>query len=73
MLPHLERGLTYSGAVQAANYRHHSDFCSDFCNDKAYQALPYYGQALPRDAIGAYPKMERFEQYQDFLARQLPT
>ena len=54
MLPHLEQGLTYSGAVQAAGYPHHSDFR----NSEAQETLPYYGQALPRDAIGADPKKD---------------
>ena len=51
LLPHLEQGLGYSDAVQAAGYRHHSDFR----NEEAHDCLPYYGQALPRDAVGADP------------------
>ena len=51
LLPHLERGLVFSDAVQAAGYKHHSDFRSR----EAHQRLPYYGQILERDAIGADP------------------
>ena len=54
MLPHLEKGRTYSDAVQDAGYAHHSDFR----NDEAHDNLPYYGQVLPRDAVGADPKKD---------------
>ena len=49
LLPHLENGLVFSDAVQAAGYKHHSDFRSA----EAHASLPYYGQVLQRDAIGA--------------------
>ncbi len=51
MLPHLEKGRTYSDAVQDAGYAHHSDFR----NEEAHDNLPYYGEVLPRDAVGADP------------------
>ena len=51
LLPHLEQGKVFSDAVQDAGYRHHSDFR----NAEAHDELPYYGQALPRDAVGADP------------------
>ena len=51
LLPHLEAGKVFSDAVQAAGYEHHSDFR----NAEAHDELPYYGQALPRDAVGADP------------------
>ena len=51
MLPYLENGLSYSDAVLRAGYRHHSDFR----NDEVHERLPYYGIALPQDAIGADP------------------
>ncbi|MCY3749622.1 MAG: type II CRISPR RNA-guided endonuclease Cas9 [Chloroflexi bacterium] len=51
LLPHLESGLFFSDAVQAAGYKHHSDFRSA----EAHASLPYYGQVLQRDAIGADP------------------
>ena len=51
LLPHLEEGLVYSEAVEAANYPSHSDFRSD----QALERLPYYGVVLERDAIGADP------------------
>ena len=54
LLPHLEKGLLYSDAVKAAGYDHHSDFR----NDEAHDNLPYYGQVLPRDAVGADPKKD---------------
>ena len=50
ILPHLEKGLVYSDAVKA-EYLHHSDFR----NDEAHDALPYYGEALPRDVVGEDP------------------
>ena len=54
ILPHLERGVIYSEAVRTAGYAHHSDFR----NDEAHNALPYYGVALPRDVVGADPKKD---------------
>lgn len=50
-LPHLEQGLGYSDAVCAAGYSHHSDFR----NTVAHERLPYYGEILKRDAVGADP------------------
>lgn len=47
ILPHLETGLTYDKAVQAAGYRHHSDDRDGVILDR----LPYYGVALA-DRIG---------------------
>ena len=54
MLPHLERGRTYADAVQDAGYRHHSNFR----NEQAHDRLPYYGEVLPRDAVGSNPKVD---------------
>ena len=54
ILPHLEKGRIFSDAVQDAGYQHHSDFR----NTEADDELPYYGQALPRDAVGADPKKD---------------
>ncbi len=51
LLPHLEKGLVYSDAVLAAGYPHHSDFR----NAEAHGKLPYYGEVLERDAVGADP------------------
>lgn len=51
ILPHLEQGRVFSDAVQDAGYRHHSDFR----NAEAHDQLPYYGEVLPRDAVGADP------------------
>ena len=51
LLRYLEKGLVYSDAVKDAGYSHHSDFR----NEEAYDNLPYYGQVLPRDAVGADP------------------
>lgn len=48
LLPHLERGRVYSDAAQDAGYQHHSDFR----NAEAHNQLHYYGQALPRVAVG---------------------
>ena len=39
----------YSDAVIAADYPHHSDFR----NADAHEQLPYYGEVLERDAVGA--------------------
>ena len=54
LLPHLERGLGYSDAVIAAGYPHHSDFR----NAEAHDRLPYYGQVLERDTVGADPEKD---------------
>ena len=51
ILPHLEEGKVFSDAVVTAGYPHHSDFR----NAEAHDELPYYGQVLPRDAVGADP------------------
>ncbi len=51
LLPYLEQGLIFSDAVQKAGYKHHSDFR----NNEAHDSLPYYGQAMPHDAVGADP------------------
>ena len=51
LLPHLRKGLVYSDAVLAAGYAHHSDFR----NEEAHGRLPYYGEVLERDAVGADP------------------
>lgn len=42
ILPHLESGLAYDKAVQAAGYRHHSDDRDGVIQD----SLPYYGVVL---------------------------
>ncbi|MGC8470148.1 MAG: type II CRISPR RNA-guided endonuclease Cas9, partial [Acetobacteraceae bacterium] len=42
ILPHLEAGLRYSDAVQAAGYRHHSDTRTGEVRER----LPYYGELL---------------------------
>ncbi len=54
ILPHLEKGLGYSDAVIAAGYPHHSDFR----NEEAHERLPYYGEILTRDAVGADPEKD---------------
>ena len=54
ILPHLEQGMGYSDAVQAAGYPSHSDFR----NEEAHEKLPYYGEILQRDAIGADPQKD---------------
>ena len=54
ILPHLEQGLGYSDAVRAAGYSHHSDFR----NAVAHKRLPYYGEILKRDAVGADPEKD---------------
>ena len=47
----MQKGLGYSDAVLAAGYPHHSDFR----NAESRERLPYYGEVLPRDAVGADP------------------
>lgn len=42
ILPHLEAGMRYNDAVQAAGYRHHSDRRTGEKADR----LPYYGRVL---------------------------
>lgn len=42
ILPHLEKGLRYNDAVQAAGYAHHSDQRTGQVMDR----LPYYGELL---------------------------
>ena len=54
LLPHLEQGLGYSDAVIASGYPHHSDFR----NAEAHDRLPYYGQVLERDTVGADPEKD---------------
>ncbi len=54
ILPHLAKGLVFSDAVVAAGYPHHSDFR----NAEAHGELPYYGEVLERDAVGANPKKD---------------
>ena len=49
ILPHLREGLGYSDAVVAAGYPHHSDFR----NEEAHERLPYYGEILQRESVGA--------------------
>ena len=51
ILPYLEQGKVFSDAVRDAGYEHHSDFR----NAEVHDQLPYYGQVLPRDAVGADP------------------
>ena len=54
LLPHLKNGLGYSDAVIAAGYPHHSDFR----NEEAHDNLPYYGEILQRESVGADPKKD---------------
>ena len=54
LLPHLETGRVYSDAVIDARYRHHSGFR----NAQAHERLPYYGQVLERDVVGADPERD---------------
>ena len=49
ILPYLEEGMGYSDAVIGAGYEHHSDFR----DGEAHERLPYYGEVLTRDAVGA--------------------
>ena len=49
LLPHMENGRLYSDAVTDAGYAHHSDFR----NEESHERLPYYGEALERDVVGA--------------------
>ena len=49
LLPHMENGRFYSDAVTDAGYSHHSDFR----NEESHEQLPYYGEALERDVVGA--------------------
>ena len=54
LLPHMKKGMGYSDAVIAAGYPHHSDFR----NEEAHERLPYYGEVLPPDAVGADRKKD---------------
>ncbi len=54
LLPYLEAGRVYSDAVVDAGYPHHSDFR----NTDAHERLPYYGEVLERDVVGADPKKD---------------
>ncbi len=53
LLPHLERGCVYSDAAKEAGYHH-----SDFREGQALDRLPYYGEALERDVVGADPQKD---------------
>ncbi len=57
LIPHMENRLGYSDAVVAAGYGHHSDFGSA----EARERLPYYGEVLQRDVVGANPKKDPAE------------
>lgn len=50
ILPHLEKGLVYSDACEAAGYHH-----SDFRPGKLLSKLPYYGEILRAHVIGGQP------------------
>ena len=52
--PHLEKGRVYSDAVLDAKYPHHSDLR----NAEAHERLPYYGEVLEREAVGADPEKD---------------
>ena len=54
LLPYLEKGRVYSDAVTDAGYPHHSDFR----NAEAHEKLPYYGEVLVRDVVGADPEKD---------------
>ncbi len=55
LLPLMDEGeLGYSDAVKKAGYRSHSDFR----DGKAHDRLPYYGQVLERDVVGANPEID---------------
>ena len=54
ILPYLEAGRVYSDAVVDAGYPHPSDFR----NAEAHQRLPYYGEVLERDVVGANPEKD---------------
>ena len=54
IIPHLEMGKGYSDAVIAAGYPHHSDFR----NETAHEKLPYYGEILQREVVGADPEKD---------------
>ena len=54
IVPFLEDGRGYSDAVKDAGYLHHSDFRKS----EAHAMLPYYGEVLERDAVGADPEKD---------------
>ena len=54
LLLHMENGRLYSDAVTDAGYAHHSDFR----NEESHERLPYYGEALERDVVGADPSKD---------------
>ena len=51
LIPYMQNGRLYSEAVTDAGYLHHSDFR----NVESHDRLPYYGEALTRDVVGADP------------------
>ena len=69
ILPHLERGSLYSDAVREAGYSHHSDFRSDAALDR----LPYYGEILQRDAIGADPTKDPLKDGEEVRYGRFPN
>ena len=46
--------MVYADAAREAGYHH-----SDFREGEAHDRLPYYGEALPRDVVGADPKADK--------------
>ena len=48
LLPHLRKGQVYSDAAKNAGYHH-----SDFRSGEARERLPYYGEVLTREVVGA--------------------
>ena len=69
IMPHLERGRLYSDAVREAGYSHHSDFRSDTALDR----LPYYGEILQRDAVGAAPEKDPLEDGEEARYGRFPN
>lgn len=69
ILPHLERGSLYSDAVREAGYSHHSDFRSD----AALDWLPYYGEILQRDVIGADPTKDPLKDGEEVRYGRFPN
>ena len=54
ILPHLEQGHLFPDAVVEAGYQHHSDFRTT----GSLKRLPYYGEVLERDVVGADPEKD---------------
>ena len=54
IIPLLKKGRLYSDAVVDAGYSHHSDFRDGVARDR----LPYYGEVLQRDVVGADQKKD---------------